>query len=97
MTRESWVEAVVEEPERLVIKYGPAKTLTLWKHGPWRLWSWITGDDSYWLNVYRPGLIISIVRERHRNEQDVIEAARRWETMGLGSQRWPCFTRSHPR
>jgi hypothetical protein len=91
---ESWVEFVVEEPEPLVIAYGPAKDVTFWMHGPWRLWTWLSGDASYWLNVYRAGLSIPIVRERHHSERDAAAAALRWSTTGLGGQRWPSLSRS---
>jgi hypothetical protein len=52
----------------------PAPKVGLWMSGPWRWWSTITRDTSWWLTVGSSAVGWPVLRERYRAED---EASRR--------------------
>lgn len=38
---------------------------TMWSHGPWRFWSFVTRDHSWWLTVESSLASLPVVREKY--------------------------------
>lgn len=53
----------------------PAPKPGLWLNGPWRLWSALTIDRTWWLTAWRSLRPGPVVRSRHRTQQAALEAA----------------------
>jgi hypothetical protein len=46
-----------------------APKVGLWLHGPWRWWSTVTRDSSWWLTVESAAVGRPVIRERYRTPE----------------------------
>jgi hypothetical protein len=85
-------EVVDPGGKTFVLRIRPAPGMTLFFHGPWRMWAGLRNDRSWWLNVDDGVTLLPIVRERYLTEDDAhdrLEAIRSDILNGRFSRRWP--------